>query len=119
MGKNSGQEPDSDPNSSAATTTPTTTSSNGHLSSPSESTDSVVKAFDTLARAVNHPQSQKQETQVNRTCNLCIFLIFTFSSLCYYTILMSLITLFLKILARYFNIIMLRFCVMQCKNEID
>lgn len=69
MGKNSGQEPDSDPNSSAATTTPTTTSSNGHLSSPSESTDSVVKAFDTLARAVNHPQSQKQETQVNRTCN--------------------------------------------------
>lgn len=63
MGKNSGQEPDSDPNSSAATTTPTTTSSNGHLSSPSESTDSVVKAFDTLARAVNHPQSQKQETQ--------------------------------------------------------
>ena len=63
MGKNGGQEPDSDPNNSATTTT---TSSNGHLSSPSESTDSVVKAFDTLARAVNHPQSQQQETQVNK-----------------------------------------------------
>lgn len=63
MGKNGVQESDSDPNNSASTTTPTTTSSNGHLSSPCESTDSVVKAFDTLARAVNHPQSQQQDIQ--------------------------------------------------------
>ncbi|CAI9715051.1 orphan steroid hormone receptor 2 isoform X3 [Octopus vulgaris] len=64
MGKNGAQE-STDPNSSSGTSTAASSSSNsnGHVSSPGESADSVVKAFDTLARAVHHPQSQSQETQ--------------------------------------------------------